>query len=187
MSSPAKRYEYTYEDYLLIERDAATKHTFFNGEIFAMAGGSPKHARLITNLIVLLGQSLRGKPCRVYSSDLRLYVPESNLGTYPDVSVICGPLVHHPTDREAATNPTVVIEVLSASTQNYDCGEKGEHYQRMRSLQSYVLVAQDTIDIEVWNRDHNDSWRNIRVSSADDTLELPAIDCRISLADIYLD
>src|SRR5262249_5992749 len=157
MVAPSRRY--TLEDYLSVEEMSAVRHEFLDGEIFAMAGGTPEHAALSAAIVVLLGSRLQGRLCRPYSADLRIRIVESGLATYADASVICGDPVRDPPSPSHVTNPSVLVEVLSSSTEEYDRGEKWLHYQRIASLGEYVLIAQDRREIEVYARMTSDSWR----------------------------
>jgi Uma2 family endonuclease len=147
----------SYADYLLGERDSDVKHEWFDGAVYAMSRGTPEHARLSARIGRILGNVLAG-PCEVYSSDLMLYIAEARLSTYADGSVVCGPLETVSVKKngksigEGVTNPTVVIEVLSDSTERYDREEKFGYYRRMPSLEEYVLLAQDEPVIEVYRR-----------------------------------
>jgi Uma2 family endonuclease len=134
MSGAAPHYRHTIVEYVAIEEESSVRHEFANGEILAMAGGTPEHAALAAAVVTLLGGQLRGKSCRVYSSDLRLRVLETGLATYADASVVCGDISRDPNSPTHVTNPAVVVEVLSPSTEHYDRGEKREHYQRIPSL-----------------------------------------------------
>lgn len=142
----------TYAEYLAFERTAETKHEYVNGEVYAMSGGTPEHARLAANLIRQLGNALASRPCAVFTSDARVYVRATGRSTYPDLSVVCGPIERDPKDPDAITNPTVVVEVLSPTSEASDRGDKFAHYRRMPSLQEYVLVGQDAQRIEVFRR-----------------------------------
>lgn len=183
MVASARRHRYTLTDYLAVEEMSQVRHEFLEGEIFAMAGGTPEHAALAAAVVVLLGNALRGGACRPYSSDLRLRVPVTGLATYPDAAVICGDPERDPTSPTHVTNPTVIVEVLSSSTEEYDRGEKREHYARLDSLREYVLVSQSARRVEVYSRDGAD-WRH-RVHAAGETVELPAIDARLDVDELY--
>lgn len=171
MVASVPKHRYTLEDYLGVEEMSAVRHEYLNGEIFAMAGGTPEHAALAAAVVVLLGQELHGGPCRPYSADLRIRVVESGLATYADASVICGEPERDTTSPTHVTNPTVVVEVLSPSTEDYDRGEKREHYQRIPSLKHYVLVAQDRRRVEVFSRTADGGWEH-RTHAAGDAVEL---------------
>lgn len=147
----------TYADYVALERAAETKHEYVNGRVYAMAGGSPEHARLAQAIGAELRLALRGKPCATFSSDLRVRVEATGRATYPDVSIVCGQLVRASDDEDAVTNPAVIVEVLSESTESADRGEKWAHYQRIASLREYVLVSQTAARIEVYSRDDTQS------------------------------
>lgn len=142
----------TYAEYVAFERDAEHKHEYVNGEVYAMAGGSPEHARLATRLAAQLLQGLAGRPCEVFGSDLRVRNLVTGRSTYPDVTVVCGRLERAPDDELAVTNPILVAEVLSEGTESQDRGEKWRHYQRIESLTTYVLVSQGEALVEVFRR-----------------------------------
>ncbi len=142
-----------YAEYLAHEADAETKHEYADGLVFAMAGGTLEHARLSGRLAFLLGVALEGKPCNVFSSDARVRVAATNRSTYPDLSVVCGPVEHASDDPHALVNPAVIVEVLSEGTERGDRGEKFRHYRRLASLREYVLVAQDEARVEVFRRE----------------------------------
>ncbi len=143
----------TYAEYLAFEEASETKHEYVNGEVYAMAGGSPEHARLASKLGHLVRVALGERPCETYSADLRIRVEATKRSAYPDLSVVCGALETSPLDADAVTNPTVLIEVLSPSTETTDRIEKWAHYRRIPSLRAYVLVSQSEQRIEAYRRD----------------------------------
>jgi Uma2 family endonuclease len=157
MVAPSRRY--TLEDYLSVEEMSGVRHELLNGEIFAMAGGTPEHAALSAAALVVLGSQLAGKPCRVYSADLRIRVVATGLATYADAAVICGEPIRDAASPTHVTNPTVVVEVLSPSTEAYDRGDKREHYQQIASLREYVLISQDRREVEVHARIPGGAWQ----------------------------
>lgn len=148
------RQAYDFESYLELEASGDTKHEFLDGNVWAMAGGSPRHAAISSRVGRILGQALEGRRCEVYSSDLRIRVQETGLATYPDASVICERIELDPEDRRGHTaiNPTLLVEVLSPSTETYDRGEKLAHYKRIPSLCEVMLVAHDERRIDLWRR-----------------------------------
>jgi Uma2 family endonuclease len=158
MAEAATRVRYSYAEYVSFERGSNVKHEYRRGEILAMAGGTAEHAQLAAAVIRDLGGQLRGSTCRVFTSDLRVRVAASELATYPDVVIVCGPLAHDPDDRVAVVNPTLLVEVLSDRTEAYDRGEKFGHYKRLDSLRQYVLVSHRMSMLEVWTRDAQDEW-----------------------------
>jgi Uma2 family endonuclease len=187
MTAPARQL-FDYRSYVLLEDGSAIRHEFLDGEVWAMAGGSPEHAAITMRVGRLLGNQLEGLPCQVYSSDLRIRVTETGLTTYPDVSVVCGSLELDPEDPRGHTvlNPTALIEVLSPSTEAYDRGEKLAHYKRIPSLREIVLVAQGERRVEVWSRSASGEWMRRECHGAErPTLE--ALRCELPLDDVYRD
>ncbi len=148
----------SYAEYLAFEHSAETKHEYIDGHVHAMTGGSTEHARLTARVIHQLVQALAGRPCEVFSSDLRVHNVESGRSTYPDVTLVCGRIERAPDDEHAATNPRLIAEVLSASTEAYDRGDKWRDYRRLASLQTYVLVSQTQPLVEVYRRS-GDVWQ----------------------------
>src|SRR4051812_20568072 len=125
-----RHHRYSFADYLAVEEMGSVKHEFLDGNIYAMAGGAPLHAALAAAVATALSNALRGGPCRVFSSDLRIRVLATGLASYPDVTVVCGALRTDPESADTVTNPMVVVEVLRDSTMDYDLGEKLEHYRK---------------------------------------------------------
>ncbi len=183
MNPRARLHTYTYADYLAHEEASNVKHEYLDGEIYAMAGGTPEHASLAMVIGSSLVTQLEGKPCRVFSSDLRVRVAETGLTTYPDVSVVCGPLQRDNESPETILNPTVLVEILSDGTESYDRGEKFEHYKRIPSFVEYVLVSQRERRIEVWHREGG-SWSREEGGSGA-RMVLRSIDCELVLDDLY--
>jgi Uma2 family endonuclease len=141
MSASAHPTHYTLDEYLSFEASSNVKHEYLDGKIYAMAGGSPEHAALAAAVIGLLFPQLRSGRCRALDADLRVRVPATGLLTYPDVTVVCGPREVDAKDPLAVNNPTLIVEVLSPSTEEYDRGEKFKHYEQLPSLRQYVLVS----------------------------------------------
>lgn len=183
MPARAPRHHYSFEDYLALEEIAGVRHEFFDGEIYGMAGGTPEHAAMAGAITSVLGAQLANRPCRVYSSDLRVRILETGLATYPDVTVVCGPSERDPASPTHVTNPKVVVEVLSPSTAEYDRGDKLGHYQQVPALQAIVLVDHAQARVELWTRD-GATWTS-RQLGAGDTVPLEAIGCSLRVDDIY--
>ena len=180
----APSHRYTWQDYLLVEEASPIRHEFFDGEIYAMAGGTAEHAQLCVNITTALSTQLKGKPCRVFSSDLMVRVTESGLGTYPDASVVCGELEFDAdTGRRTLLNPTVLVEVLSDSTEDYDRGAKFEHYQKLASLREFVLVSSTQKLIEVFRRSPS-GWIH-SVARDGGALQLASVDVTLAVDDLY--
>jgi Uma2 family endonuclease len=179
---------YTPAEYFELERVAEYRSEYFDGEIYAMSGGTDEHSAICGNLIVALNIRLRGGDCVVRDSNMRLRVQATGLGTYPDAAVYCGEPQFDPEDTEHHTrvNPTVVFEVLSASTEAYDRGEKFDHYQKIPTLKGYVLVNQWRARVEVFERQPDDSWL-LRNANGTDSVTIPGIDISLPLAEIYQD
>lgn len=176
----------TYAQYLELERSREVKHEYLRGEIFAMAGGSPEHARLAANVIGEFGAALRGRPGAVFTSDARVRIEATDRATYPDVTVVCGRLEHAPDDPDSITNPVVIVdEVLSDATDADDRGEKFAHYRRLASLREYLLVSQRARRLEIHRR-RDDRWV-LDEASAGETLRLDSIDVALAVAEIYRD
>lgn len=148
------RQPYSFEEYVELEAGSSVKHEFLDGEVWAMAGGSLRHGAIAANVVGLLRQALAGRRCQVFTSDVRIRVKETGLATYPDVSVICEQPELDPEDRKGHTaiNPTLLVEVLSPSTESYDRGEKLAHYKRIDALREVILVAHDEHRIDLWRR-----------------------------------
>ncbi len=179
---------FTFEDYLALEADSSVKHEYFAGQVWAMSGGSPAHARLAANLLGLLTDRLRDRPCQAFTSDLRIRAKATGLGTYPDVSVVCGRLELDPEDTKGhtVTNPRVLFEVSSPSTEAYDRGDKLAHYQSIPSIEEIVFVAQEQREVEVVRRDSDGSWSR-HVFGDGDSVELRSLECKLPVALIYRD
>jgi Uma2 family endonuclease len=183
MPAPAHTIRFTYTEYLRLEASSNVKHEFLDGQIYAMAGGTPEHAALAAAVIGLLFSTLRQGPCRAYDADLRVRTP-TGLSTYPDVTVVWGPAARDSEDEHAITNPTLIVEVLSRSTEEYDRGDKFEHYQRVASLRQDVLVSHRERRLEIWTRGGDDLWNHRSVQEGD-VADLTSVGCQLSVRDLY--
>lgn len=175
----------TVEEYLAMERASEEKHEFLDGEIYLMSGGTGNHSFISTNINASLHAQLRKSPCRTTTSDLRVQVSDTGLYTYPDISVVCDPIFWTDNHRDTLLNPTLIIEVLSPSTERYDRGKKFQHYRALESLKEYVLVAQDQARIERYLRQPNGEWLFADAAGLETSLELQSIGCTLALADVY--
>lgn len=173
------------EEYLERERQAETKSEYIAGEIVAMAGATRAHAVIAMNLGASLHGQLRGRRCEVTASDTRVKIENAGVYTYPDVVVCCGDTRMEDCEQDTLLNPTVVIEVLSPSTEGYDRGEKFFYYRQLESLADYLLVSQAEMRVEHYARQPNGLWLLSDVTGPEGTVEIPSIDCRLSLADVY--
>lgn len=184
MHPTAARNHLTEAEYLALEAESEERHELINGEVVAMAGGSPAHNTIIANLTRELGRLLRQRPCIVMSSDQRVNVEATGLYTYPDLTVVCGGPQFGLKGSTTLLNPTVVVEVLSEATELYDRGAKAAHYRRLASLQAYVLVSQKPRRIEVFQRTPEGRW--LLHEAEEGEVEIPALDVRLSLEEVYL-
>ena len=182
--APATVVRMTYAEYLAAEAVADVRHEYLGGEVWAMAGGSIEHGALAMAVAREIGQALRDKPCRVFSSDVRLRIPETDLATYPDLSVVCGELRTAPDDSDAITNPILIVEVLSDSTEAYDRGAKWAHYRRITSLRDYVLISQAEPLVEVYRRTKDGRFELFEARPGE-TIELASIDARLDVGAVY--
>lgn len=185
MVAPARLHRYTYEDYLLLEQHSQVRHEFLDGEIYAMAGGTPEHAALAASVLRQIGNQLPAG-CRTYTSDLRVRISKSDLTTYPDGAVVCGKVIAALEDPFAATNPKLLLEVTSPSTEAYDRGAKLEHYRGLEALREIVVVSHDQRRIELHCRSLDGKW-SVVTATAGQTLELESLGARLDVTAIYKD
>jgi Uma2 family endonuclease len=172
-------------EYLEFERRSEQKHEYLAGRVFAMAGASPKHNLICGNVIGALRDRLRGRPCAVMPSDQHVYVEATQLGTYPDVTVLCGPAKYPRDFPQSLLNPSIVVEVLSPSTEAYDRGAKFDHYRRIETLSEYVLVSTDRLAVDHYLREEDGTWRLTTSRGLDGHVRLPSVDATVPLAEIY--
>jgi Uma2 family endonuclease len=184
MSSQAQKH-YTPEEYLALERQAQCKSEYYAGEISAMAGASRWHNLIVTNVLRELSTQLKGRPCTTYPSDMRVKVNPTGLYSYPDVTVVCGEAQFEDNQQDTLLNPTLIVEVLSESTEAYDRGGKFAHYRKLASLMEYVLIAQTKPHIEHYVRQPDNRWLLAEADSLHDSIHLPSIDCHLALAEVY--
>ncbi len=179
---------WTPAEYLAWERAAPERHELLDGEIFAMAGASFAHNKIVGNVVGELRQALRGSPCDVTPSDLRVRIPgpRGGLYTYPDALVVCGEPQFEDAARDTLLNPTVIVEVLSDSTEAYDRGKKFRSYRSIPSLREYVLVAQDTPSVERHLCGEGGVWSLVQDLGAGGTLVLSSIGCELAVDELYL-
>ena len=174
----------TYADYVAVEQTSSSKHEFFDGQIYAMAGGSEEHSALAAEVLRALGNAIGDRPCRTHTSDLRIYVEAAGLATFPDGAVICGPLQQHGASPKAtALNPLILVEVTSDSSEEYDTGLKFEHYRSIPTLRDYVVVSHRERRITVHHRD-DDQW-NTTVALAGGEVSVDSIAARLRVDEIY--
>ncbi|MBI5030455.1 MAG: Uma2 family endonuclease [Chloroflexi bacterium] len=183
MINPTKKF-ITPEEYLALEEKADHKSEYYNGEIFAMSGASNNHNLITGNVHAALHQLLAKRPCRTYVSDMRLLTSPKGLYTYPDVMVVCGKIEFAPNRNDTVMNPSVLVEVLSDSTQAYDRGEKFALYRKIVTLQEYIMIDQNKPSVEHYRREGH-FWVLEALETMDAILTLPSIGCEIPLAVMY--
>lgn len=182
-SNPKKLY--TPEEYLAMERQADYKSEYLDGEIFAMADASEEHNLIAGNIFASPHSQVRKHGCRAYISDMRNDMSKKGLYAYPDVVVVCGESEFSDKHKDNLTNPKVIIEVLSKSTEAKDRGFKFMRYRKLDSFVEYVLVSQDKSTIEHYIRQSNNRWLMTEIISLEDTVKLSSIGCDLKMADIY--
>lgn len=171
-------------DYLRFERSAQERHEYIDGSVFAMAGESPNHSTICFNLYGTLYGQLRGKRCRGYSPNMKVATNEAGLFSYPDLIIVCGQPTYHDKTSDVVTNPTVIFEVLSPSTESYDRGEKFLRYtNNIASLEDYVLIAQSSPHIEHYSK--SSGWKKAEIDRSDAILKLDSVECEIVLSELY--
>lgn len=184
MGLPQRVAVLTPAEYLGIERTATSRSEYLRGEMFAMAGGSPTHSRIKTNVLGELRSRLKGNPCAPFDSDLRIKCP-TGLYTYPDASVICSELEYDDEQQDTVLNPTLLMEVLSKSSEAYDRGKKFDHYRKIPSLREYVLISQDEPMIQRFLRNDDDTWTLSAVADLNQSIRLQSLGIELPLAEVY--
>jgi len=180
-----KRKKITEAQYLKMERAAETKHEFLDGEVYAMTGASQRHNLVTGSTFASLYNQLRGRPCQVYPSDMRVKVAETGLYTYPDISVACGRAELADENRDTLLNPVLIIEILSKSTAGYDRREKFSQYRRIPTLNDYLLISPTRCLVEHYLRQPDGKWLLTEYNDLADVIELSSIGCRLALSDVY--
>ena len=184
MSSVAAQTYLTPEEYLAFERKATTKHEYLNGQIVAMSGASFAHNFITANIAIHLGIQLMDGECRVVTNDMRVKAIQTESYFYPDVVVVCGEPRAEDDAFDTLLNPTLIVEILSPSTETYDRGEKFEHYQQIASLKDYILISQDEVHVEHYCR-QGSGWLRTEFRELEDVLSLLSIGCELRLQDVY--
>lgn len=185
MSTAPKRRLLSEPEYLLIERQAAERSEYVRGEMFAMAGASREHNVIASNISRRLGNQLENRGCDVYQSDMKVWIPSKRRYAYPDVVVVCGHRKFADEHRDVLINPTVLIEVLSESTRDYDLAEKASDYRSIESLREIVLIAQDQPWAEHLVRGADETWSLRDIVGADANVSLRSIGCELPFAAVY--
>ncbi|GGB12090.1 Uma2 family endonuclease [Puia dinghuensis] len=184
-AAPYGKREFTFEEYLQLEADATQKHEYYDGEIFLMSGVLLDHVRITTTLTALAKQRLKGSSCDVFTGDLRVFVEAKGFFTYPDLTIVCGKPITREDDEFNLMNPTVIIEVLSKSTQKYDRGPKFKLYQGLPSLQEYILIDSRSVLVEQFIKDAKGEWNPKKYSKLSDRFMIEAVGVELSMEEIY--
>lgn len=171
--------------YLALERANEYKSEYINGIMVSMSGASREHNLIVSNVIMTLGPQLKGRSCELYPSDMRVRVPVAKLYTYPDVVVVCGEPQFEDAELDTLVNPTVLVEVLSDSTESYDRGKKFGFYRTLPSFTEYLLIAQDEYHVEHYSRQPDGKWLLTVLDSLDAEVILPSIACHLPMAELY--
>ena len=179
----AEKDVYTEDEYFEFERRNLGRWEYVNGEIRAMSGGTANHSTISSNIVRVLGNALVPRGCRVFGSDMKVHTG-GGVSTFPDVSVVCGPLTFHRGRTDLITNPLLIVEVLSESTEAYDQGDKFRHYQTIPTLTDYLMVAQYEARVMLYTR-HEDHWVYRDVTSLSSTVHLPSVETTLALTDVY--
>lgn len=185
MTALPKR-RYTLEEYFELERNSDEKYEYFNGEVFAIVGGSSAHSRISVSVTATLVQKLRGRNCEVFNSDMRLKVPAVLPYRYPDVSVVCGtPLFDEIQGQQMLVNPILIVEVLSPSTAAYDLGEKFTAYQSIESFQEYLLIYQDRPLVIQYQRQSQGRWLRVDTQGLESEVALQSTNVSLMMNEVY--
>jgi Uma2 family endonuclease len=177
---------YTFEAYLAAEREELeVRHEFVAGEVFAMVGATANHNIIVANIIHELVAQMKGRPCLVFSNDMRVRIEGADASTYPDVLALCGERQFHDDRRDVLLNPSLIVEVLSPSTEAYDRGGKFAIYRRLASLREYLLVSQDKVAAELYVRQAEGRWLLSEYSRPDAEIPLSSLDCCLAVREIF--
>jgi Uma2 family endonuclease len=175
----------TPQEYLELERKAEIKSEYLDGEIFAMSGATREHTKIVANITAELVSQFMDRPCEVYPLDMRTKVSPTGLYTYPDIAAVCGEPEFEDAHLDTLTNPQLIIEVLSDSTESYDRGKKFAHYRTIDSLREYILVSQTECRIERFSRHDDGSWLYTEITDPNGSIELTSVACRLSVSRVY--
>jgi Uma2 family endonuclease len=188
VNEPAVAYQkrrYTIEEYLEMEKASTVKHEYFQGEVVAMSGATFNHNLIFSNVFGPLFFKLKGSKCIPFGSDMRMNIPENTLFTYPDISIYCNEIKHLSEDESTILQPTVIIEILSPSTKNYDKGKKFNLYKDIPSLKEYVMIDSSSVLIEAYYINDEQHWALNKHEDISDTLNLVSMGFGVALTDIY--
>jgi Uma2 family endonuclease len=175
------------EDYLKVERAATEKHELHEGQIVTMSGALMPHNHIVSNLFSLIGPFLKGKKCKVFTSDLRVSIPTADSFTYPDLSIVCGKPEMSDDVFDTITNPSVLIEVMSRSTEKYDRGTKFFYYMQIPSLKEYILIDSKSVFVQLATRQVDNSWKFEEFKDISTSFKIKTIEKSVALTEVYED
>ncbi|ACK66632.1 protein of unknown function DUF820 [Rippkaea orientalis PCC 8801] len=176
---------YSFEEYLTLEEEASYKHEYQDGEIVEMTGGTTNHNKIALNFAAYLKFALKGQNYNLFISDVKLWIPHYRQATYPDVMVIEGEPIYYGDNKTTVTNPSLIVEVLSKSTQNYDQGDKFLYYRSIPEFKEYILINQNRSYVMQYNKTHEGKWLLSEYQGDSLVLSLVSIDFSLSFAEIY--
>ncbi len=179
------RQKMSIEEYLAFENEAAEKHEYYQGEVFAMSEAKVTHNEIVQNTNFAIARFLKGRPCKPYNSDQRIYIEKNTLFTYPDISIFCNGIVTRDNDEWNAINPSVIIEVLSPGTKGYDRGIKFKLYRDIDSLKEYILIDSESIHAEAFSINQKGLWELREYKSIDETLLIQTIEMGLPVKELY--
>jgi Uma2 family endonuclease len=184
--SLAPKHHLSFDDWLEGERASLEgRSEFVGGEVFAMTGASVEHNAIVANIVRELGTQMKGRPCQVYANDLKVRIRSADAGKYPDLIALCGEHQFQDGRRDVLLNPSLIVEVLSDSTEAYDRGDKFALYRQIPSLQEYLLVSQHRVQVELYSRGEDGRWTLTDFSALTDSAPLASVHCTLSLAEVY--
>ncbi len=183
--SAAPILKYSIAEYLQNEEKSLEKHEYYQGEVFAMAGASIPHNQIVANTLIDIGSYLNGKKCRIFPSDLKIHVKANSLFTYPDLSIVCGKVETLENHKDIVTNPTILIEVLSPTTQDYDRGGKFKLYRDIPSLKEYILISSLEVLVEKYNKQADGTWVLHEYKAEKNLFTIAPIDMTAELKSLY--
>jgi Uma2 family endonuclease len=177
--------KHTMEEYLVLEEKSVEKHEYYQGEIFAMAGASIQHNQITSNTHIAIGSYLQNKHCQIFQSDLKIHAATNSLITYPDLSIVCGAIETLEQHKQIVTNPSVLIEILSPTTQDYDRGGKFKLYRDITSLQEYILISSTETLVEKYTKQSNGTWVLQEYKTKDAVMHITTIDMQLHVDTLY--
>jgi len=176
---------YSFKDYLAIERELDTRNEYIGGQVYAMTGAKENHNLIVVNLAAELRARFKQRPCRVFANDMKVRIDLADASTYPDVLALCGEREFHDQRKDIICNPSLIVEVLSPSTEAHDRGDKFALYRRLPSLRDYLLISQDRMAAELYTRQADGRWLMSEFDHEEQVIRLDSVDCEVPMAEVY--